>query len=199
VSPGLYVSFAAKLSCGLRHLSTPEPASVHPAIFVGRRSRVANIGAPLSRARTAADPRTRAISGVPSAIREPKRTGFFANITHCPRSSAGRSFWCDLLPDCDGATRRHIRPGASRQRPRGLCSLVPDDRGVALCWRPSSAHEPTGKHRQVSIRSDGYRCDALIPIRARSRPVPAPPHVRPGPYCSRASGRPRGRPPLGFL
>jgi hypothetical protein len=131
-----------------------------------------------------------------SAISNPRTEAhFFANITTCPRSSAGRSFRCDLLPDCGGAMRGHIRPG----RPRGLCLLVPDDRGVALCWRPSSAHELTGKHRQVSIRSDGYRCDALIPIRARSRPVPAPPHVRPGPYCSRASGRPRGRPPLGFL
>jgi hypothetical protein len=48
------------------------------------------------------------------------------------------------------------------------------------------------QHRASVIRSDRYRCRALIPIRARSRPIPVPPHVRPGPFSANANGATSG-------
>jgi hypothetical protein len=59
--------------------------------------------------------------------------------------------WCDVLSDCNSVMRGYMRPGASRQQPKGLCSLVPDGRGAALYGRRGS---PASKVQMDSLTSD---------------------------------------------
>jgi hypothetical protein len=85
------------------------------------------------------------------------------------------------------------RPGASQQRQRIVAERT-NGRGAAFYWRLGSAQGRANRDNFEAsvVRSEGYASRALIPIRARSRPIPRAPHARPGPFSPNASGATSG-------
>jgi hypothetical protein len=83
------------------------------------------------------------------------------------------------------------RPGASRQRPKGLCSLVPNGRGAALYGRPGSAQGRTNRDNieQALSGRTGTVVTLSSPMEHGPGQIPCAPTSRPGPFSPKTTGR----------
>jgi hypothetical protein len=127
------------------------------------------------------------------AVNRPPRfqRGVLCQHHTLPRSSAGLSFWCDVLPNCNDAIRGCMQPGASQQRQRIVADVRWPRRGAVLAARFRARTGQPRQHRASVVRSDGYGWDAPVPNGARSRPNPLCPTREAGTILPKSN-----RPPL---
>jgi hypothetical protein len=118
------------------------------------------------------------------AVNRPPRfqRGVLCQHHTLPRSSAGLSFWLDVLPNCNDTIRGYMQPGASRQRQR-IVADVP----MAAARRSTGGPVPRKDEPTATTSSKRHPVGSILLSRSHphQRTVPAnpcAPHARPGPF-----------------